>query len=198
MRGITTIDRQPGSDTTAIWVTSRRNLTADHMNAVVIDSSRDPDSTEKVRSLTRCSVVLATEGTVLDDMPIDGDPLMTSDLSALLKETEDTQQAILDAISTHKRKTRSSSLLSPTFPASPVLDGFRPETDDASARAFATANYVRAVWTIWLSTDEERRRRTTQPRTGASPWIMPDSMNGPIVPDFPPRFASRLIEQALV
>jgi hypothetical protein len=198
MRGICTIDRQPGSGTIAVWITGRADITASHTNAVVIDVTTDPDAMEKVRSLSRCCVVLSTEGTKLDGLPIDGDPLTRADVSDLLTEAEESQRRILDAITAYKRRTRSNSLVEPTFPPSPSLNQFKPETDEPSARAFATANYVRSAWTVWLSTDEERRRRTVQPRTGTSPWIMPEEMNGSTVPDFPARFASRLREQELV
>lgn len=198
MRGIATIDRQPNSETIAVWITGRTDLMAHHTNAVEIDAANDPNAIEKVRSLTRCCVVFATEGSVLDGMPIEGAPLSIADVAALLSEAQEAQTRILGAIADYKKRARSSALVAPTFPKPPTLDRFRPETPDASTNALAAANYVSAVWNVWLRTDEERRRRTAQPRTGKTPWIMPDSMNAPTVADFPTRFAARLREQALV
>lgn len=195
---IATIDRQPGSEIVAVWLTYRTDLNADHGNAVVIDTANDPDAMEKVRSLTRSAAVLITDGTVLDGLPIEGEPLTVSDITALLTEVEATERSILDAITAYKKRTRSSSLIEPTFPSAPSVDRLKPERDDAPARALATADYMRRVWSVWLRTDEERRRRTIQPRTGQTPWIMPDSMNAPTVSDFPTGFASHLHQQALV
>jgi hypothetical protein len=54
------------------------------------------------------------------------------------------------------------------------------------------------AWKSWLRTDEERRRRTVQPRTGVTPWAMPEAMNGPTVPDFPTHFSEHVHLQPLV
>ena len=88
--------------------------------------------------------------------------------------------------------------MEPVFPTSPTPDDFRPEADTPSARALATANFLSRAWTRWLQTDEERRRRTAHPRTGETPWIMPEAMNTPALEPFPAEFAGRLHEQALV
>lgn len=89
MRGIATIDRQPGSDEIAVWVTSRTELQAGHSNAVVINTASDPQAMEKVRSLTRCSAVLLTEGSTAEGLPLDGEPLTSAELQTLLIEIED-------------------------------------------------------------------------------------------------------------
>ncbi|MDP3970024.1 MAG: hypothetical protein Q8Q02_17300 [Nocardioides sp.] len=199
MRGIVTIDRQPDSDQIAVWVTSRADPSkTTHVNAVVIDAADDPDAVRKVRSLTRASVVLVTDGTDLPDLPIEGDPLTVADIEDLVAETDRTQAAILDAIADYKRRTRSKNLVEPVFPMPPTPADFRPEANTPPARALATANYAGRAWTRWLQTDEERRRRTTHPRTGETPWMMPDAMNSPALEPFPAEFAGRLHEQALV
>lgn len=198
MRGIAVIDRRVDATHVAVWITSRNGAQAGHANAVVIDAEADRDAVEKVRSLTRCCAVLATDGTKLDGLPIDGDPLGLADLAVLLDEVEAQQARILTAIADYKRRTRSKALIEPTFPARPAHEDFTPREDTASQRAFATANYVRAAWNMWLRTDEERRRRTEQPKTGKTPWIMPEDMNSATVPDFPEKFAARLHEQPLV
>lgn len=198
MRGIATIDRQPGSDEIAVWVTSRTELQAGHSNAVVIDTASDPQAMEKVRSLTRCSAVLLTEGSTADGLHFDGEPLTSADLQTLLVEIEDQQTAISDAVEQYKRSSRSKTLTEPKFPALPTPESFAYDGDGAGSRAFAQANLLQKAWTAWLQTDEERRRRTIQPRTGKTPWVMPEHMNAPNVSNFPAKFAERVHEQPLV
>ncbi|WP_250286043.1 hypothetical protein [Frankia sp. CiP1_Cm_nod2] len=199
MREIATIDRQPGSGTIAVWITRRtESLQARHVNAAAIDEAGDPLALEKVRLLTRCCVILVTEGSLLDGLPIEGEPLTVAALETLVAETEGHQQRILAALDAYKQHTRSKTLVSPAFPTSPKVDGFPPVEDTPSKRALATANFAACVWTTWLETDEERRRRTVRPKTGQSPWIMPEELNSQTVPDFPPVFAGRLHEQPLV
>lgn len=199
MRGIATIDRQPGSDTIAVWVTSRGpGDVVNNVNAVVMDAATDPDVIESVSSLTRCCAVLVTEGTTLDGLPIDGAPLRAMDLAALIDEVKSQQVRILEAVKAYKARTRSSTLIEPRFPADPKIEDFQPDEDAAARRAFSLANYAGRVWSTWLKTDVERRRRTVQPKTQVTPWIMPDDMNDQTTPDFPPSFAARLVKQPLV
>ncbi|WP_129985265.1 hypothetical protein [Nocardioides iriomotensis] len=169
-----------------------------HVNAVVIDTATDTDAVENVRSLTRCCSVLVTKGTDLDGLPIQGAPLDESDIAGLVTETETQQEVIAAAVAEHKRRTRSSSLKAPSFPTTPNPADHVPVEDTASGRAFAAANYLAAAWTAWLQTDEERRRRTTRPQTGETPWIMPEHMNSPQLARFPESFAARVHEQPLV
>ena len=198
MRGIATIDRQPGSDTIAVWITSQGALRAQNGNAVVIDAARDPEAMEKVRSLTRCCAVLVTEGSVLGGVPVQGDSLTPADISALVECTKEHQQAILDAIAEFKRGGGSKAHKEPTFPEPSSADDFVPSEDTPSQRAFTTANYIGTAWTAWLQTDEEHRRRTARPKTGDTPCMMPNEMNSPKVVVFPPAFAAKVHEQALV
>jgi hypothetical protein len=198
MRGIATIDRQSGSDTIAVWVTSASEGTkGQHVNAVVIDTATS-DATEKVRSLTRCCAVLVTEGTTLDGLPVEGKPLTSADIEDLVAETETHQDAIVEAVADYKRRTRAASVKFPTFPASPHAADYLPAEDTASGRAFAMANFLAKAWTAWLMTDEERRRRTARPKTGETPWIMPESMNSAHVAVFPDSLVARVFEQPLV
>ena len=118
--------------------------------------------------------------------------------SFALHEMKRTQEAITDAIIDYKRRTRSKNLVEPVFPPSPTPDDFRPEADTPQARALATANFLSRAWSRWLQTDEERRRRTAHPRTGKTPWIMPEAMNSPGPEPFPDAFADRLHAQAPV
>jgi hypothetical protein len=44
------------------------------------------------------------------------------------------------------------------------------------------------VWSAWLATEEQRVRRTINPRTGTPPWIMPEALGSPALAEFPPKF----------
>ena len=73
MRGIAIIDRQPGSDTIAVWATTRMPVEAHNVQcSPVIDAASDPGAVEKVRSLTRCCACSSPMGTVLDGLPVEG------------------------------------------------------------------------------------------------------------------------------
>lgn len=192
MRGVAVVDYQPNAGQLAVWIAARDGNQATNVNAVVIDMQDDPEATTKVHSLVHRCVVVGTEGTTLDGLPIEGNALGVADVSALLDEVEAQQSRILDAIADHKRRTRSTSLVEPTFPTRPAADDFVPVEDTASQRALSMANYFGRSWSAWLKTDEERRRRTVQPATGTTPWIMPESMNAATVSDFPEGFAGRL------
>ena len=198
MRSVTTIDRQPGGDIIAIWVTSRTHLEADHTNAVTIHADTDPRALEKVRSLTRCSAVLLTDGSTTEGLPVEGEALTTADLDLLLDEIAQHREAITRAVREYKRTSRSRTLAEPEFRALPSPADFEPVEDAAKSRAFALANLLRRTWTEWLRSDDERRRRTIQPKTGKTPWVMPEDMNAPDVPDFPAKFAALVHEQPLV
>ncbi|WP_298891720.1 hypothetical protein [uncultured Serinicoccus sp.] len=197
MRGIAVVDRQLDAGQIAVWNTSRDGDRATNVNAVVIDANNDPGATEKVLSLVHRCVVLRTEGTTLEGLPIEGEALDVADIAALLDEVEAQQSRILDAIADYKRAIRSRTLIAPTFPSRPSPEDFSPAEDTPSLRALTTANYFARAWTTWLETDEQRRRRTVQPVTGTSPWIMPESMNAATVPDFPASFTDRLYVQGI-
>lgn len=198
MHGIATIDRQPGSDSIVVWLTKRTEpLRADHTNAVSIDAASDSQAMEKVHSLTRCCAVLATEGSVLEGLPIEGEPLTVADIDALVAATEAHQRSILDAVGAYKRRTRSPSLKDPEFSKSPTAADFAPSDDSAAQRTLSTANYAARAWSAWLRTDEERRRRTTRPTTGETPWMMPEELNSSQVAPVPATLAARFYEQPL-
>lgn len=199
MRGIATIDRQLGSDTIVVWVTNRSSGEVKHTNAVEVDAADDAvDAVEAVRSLTRCCAVLVTGGSVLDGLPVEGDPLTTADIDAMVAATEEHQRAILQAVRDYKIRSGAKSLVSPNFAPSARAADFRPADDTAVERAFTTANYLSRAWSRWLTTDEERRRRTARPKTGETPWVMPDELNAPEVAVFPAAFAARFHEQPLI
>lgn len=198
MRGIATIDWQPNATEAAVWVTRRRGLEVGHVNAVRVDFTTKKDAKETIHALTRCSGVLLTKGSSLPPDFVDGSPLSVDDLTGFLMEVTDLRAAVLDAIDHYKRRTRSTSMTVPIFEPAPDVSASLSDRDDATARAFGTANYMQRLWTQWLRTDEERRKRTVQPRTGATPWVMPAEMNSDVVSDFPPRFADRVVVQPVV
>lgn len=197
MRGIATVDRQPDSDSIGIWVTNWTSspVAARHFNAVVVDVARDARFDEKVISLTRQTIVLLTEGSTFIGFPHEGTPLTVDDVNDMLDETDTWQERIVSAVETYRGPGKSPI---PTFPVRPKIEEFPAAEASASARAFATANFVRKAWAYWLDSDEERRRRTARPRTGETPWIMPGDMNSPDLAPFPPRFAGRVHLQPLV
>lgn len=199
MRGFATIDNQPGSDTAAVWITVQIEAQrAGHANAVCVNKGSDSDAPRKLRSLTRGYAVLLTEGSALDGLPVQGKPLSVADVEALVAETEDHQERITAAAAEYATRTRNKSLVPPTFPPSPLPSDYAPDQDTVTARALHTANYLARAWTAWLATDEQRRRRTTQPRTNKSPWMMPDDLNDPEVVVLPPGFSARAHAEPLV
>lgn len=193
MRAIATIDRQPANDEIVVWVTSRvEGLRALNTNAVRSDAAEDLLAMDKVRWLTQDCVVLLTEGSTLDGLPVEGLCLTLDDVEGLVSETEVRQRAIVSSVRDYKRRTNSGSLKEPTFTASPHASDFPPPDTTAVQRTLAAANFVSRAWTVWLETEEERRRRTVSPRTGVSPWMMPDELNSPHIAPLPPLLSARL------
>src|SRR5262245_13360693 len=98
MRGFAVIDNQPGSESLAVWITSHvAPQRAGNSNAVTIDRHNDPDALAKVRSLTRSHAVLLTDGSTVNSLPVEGDPLTVADIEALITETTEQQALILEA-----------------------------------------------------------------------------------------------------
>jgi hypothetical protein len=187
--GFAVIDRQVGHGVTAVWLTTR--ITSDrvgHTNAVCV-ADDDPDGSTKLRSLIADRAVILTAGS---EHPL---PLMTpiqvDTIGSLVTETTEYQRRIVEAVDAYVAKSRSKNLVRPDFPPAPVVPELR-ELPDAAQRALATANYVARAWSAWLATDEQRRRRTVDPRKGTSPWIMPDDMNSPDVAEFSSAFAEHV------
>jgi hypothetical protein len=199
VRRIITIDRQPGSDIIAIWTTTRTSrLEVSHTNANAIDAASNPDAVRITRSLTRDCAVLITDGSVLDGLPVEGEPLTREDIAAWVTATKEHQQDILAAMDDYKLRTRSNAIVSPAFVDGPDSADFVPTEDTATQRALSTADYLLRAWTLWLQTEEERRRRTARPKTGETPWMMPDQLNDPEVASLPAALAERIHAQPLV
>ena len=192
MLGFAAVDRRP--DTVAIWLVSRTDPDeASSTNAVVVDLA-DEHSLKKVHSLTRDRVVISTPGSDLSGLPIsDGHP--TELLGEFMEATRTHQRAIVEAVRSYVASRRGQKLVEPTFPADPQLPESWPET--CQDRALELAGLVSRVWTNWLVSDGERLRRTTQPRTGRTPWIMPEELNQPELLALPPALAEKLRPEPL-
>ncbi|MGB3286520.1 hypothetical protein [Mycolicibacter algericus] len=200
MLGFAIVDRQPSSEATAVWLTSRiedsrfkrdgdndelKSLRVNHTNAVVIANDDERYETT-IRSLTADRAVVLTGGTVA---PVPFVKPLTADVfDALIKVTAAYQQRIDDAVEAARSSTRK--LVDPDFPrAAPEL--IPDERDEPQFRALATADYVAAVWRFWLLTDAQRARRSlpTKTKTRVLPPIMPAELCDPQLTELPPEFA---------
>ncbi|MFJ1457880.1 hypothetical protein [Nocardia sp. N2S4-5] len=142
----------------------------------------------KVRALTADRAVVLTTGTA-PCMEF-AHALLIGEFDGLLTETARHQQRITQAVAEYASRTHNRNLVSPNFPAAPkfAID----KRDEPAYRAWSTANYIADVWSAWILTDEQRVRRTIEPRTGSSPWIMPEELGEPNLAMFPSEFAKRL------
>ncbi|MFP1155660.1 hypothetical protein BHQ21_25770 [Mycobacterium sherrisii] len=140
----------------------------------------------KVRALTIDRAVVLTHGTIppvpfIHAVGVDA-------FDGLVDETSAHQRVIADAVADYAARTRNRNLAMPDFPSAPKLK--MDQRDEPAYRALSVADYVASAWTAWLATDEQRVRRTIEPRTGKSPWIMPDGLADPVLAEFPPEFAA--------
>lgn len=185
MLGFAIVDRQPAENVTAVWLTCRlEGSRVNHTNAVVI-SHDDERYDEKIWALTADRAVVLTEGTTpprafAHHLTIDA-------FSALVEETALYQQRISDAITDYAARRKNKTLVVPEFGKPPTFK--LDDRDEPAYRALSVANYVAAVWSAWLSTDEQRARRTINPKTSKPPWIMPEALGDPEIADFPSKFA---------
>lgn len=185
--GFATVDRQPRADATAVWITSR---TGDNFvrntNAVVI-AHDDPEYRAKVRALTIGHSVVLTEGSTRE-LPFTH-AVGVDVFEYLIEATARLQDHIAAAITEYAER-KNATLVVPKY--LPVPELVIVEPDEPRFRALATANYLVAVWTAWLFTEEQRQRRTISPRTQETPWIMPAELNSPIIAALPAAFADRV------
>lgn len=194
MLGFAIVDRQPKADATAVWLTCRLDGSrVNHTNAVVI--SRDDNRHDvKVWNLTADRTVVLTDGT---EPPITFEhPLAIGAFTRLVEETSVYQQRIIEAVANYARSTKNKNLVSPVFGNRAEL---KPDgRDEPAYRALSAANYVRDAWAAWLATEEQRVRRTVNPRTGEPPGIMPEEMGSSALADFPPEFGQLVLPEPLV
>lgn len=195
MPGLAILDHQPEAARAAVWIVARDDEhNASSVNAVVVELAAGK-ATDTIADLIAGRAVILTEGSSPDGLAITGTPLIPEDVDALLDETRQLQECITDAVQAHKRRTRSKTLVEPFFNKAPHKADFHPREDTPQHRALALANYAAAAWQSWLITDMERLRRTVAPRTNKTPWIMPEDLNQAETSDFPPRFATKAVEQ---
>ena len=187
MLGFAAVDRR--SDAVAIWLVSRTNTAeASSTNAVVVGLA-DEHGLKKVHSLTRERVVITTPGSDLACLPIsNGHP--TTLLEEFIDATRSHQRAIVEAVRSYAASRKGQKLVEPTFPTEPQLPKTWPAT--CQDRSLELAGVVSRAWTNWLVSDGERLRRTTQPRTGKTPWIMPGELNQPELLALPPALTEKL------
>ncbi|MEV0342213.1 hypothetical protein AB0H49_24620 [Nocardia sp. NPDC050713] len=160
-------------------------------NAVVIRHD-DPDYLDKVRSLTRERSVVLTDGT---EPPVTFAHAVRIDaFDDLIEQTTRRQESICAAISDYARRKRTE-LVVPRFLPVPALTTL--ERNEPQLRALSVANYIGAVWTAWLFTEDQRLRRTVSPRTQETPWIMPAELNSPTIAVLPADFADRVKPEPL-
>jgi hypothetical protein len=55
-----------------------------------------------------------------------------------------------------------------------------------------------AAWAAWLATEEQRVRRTINPRTGKPPGVMPDELGSTELADFPAEFGKLVLQEPVV
>jgi hypothetical protein len=187
MLGFAIVDNQPAETETAVWLTSHIDgSSVNHTNAVVITHD-DERHDAKVWALTRDRVVVLTNGT---KPPIPFEHVLSLQaLDELLDETSAHQQLIADAVAAYAMRTKKRNVTVPEFSSAPTFT--IDDRDEPAYRALSVANYVAKVWSAWLATEEQRLRRTTEPRTGKTPWIMPEDLNSPLIANFPPKFGQK-------
>lgn len=178
MLGFATVDHQAGASNATVWLTSRTgDYSSGKTNAVCLNLS-DPEFAAKVHALTRDRIVVLTNGSAPDGLPIAG-WLAVDDLDLLGTETEKHQERICQAVQEARTAgPKKRSLVGPSF----ILAPRQPDRwgESSVERALATANYVSTVWDWWLAAEEQRCRRLN-----VDPPILPESLSSPEVAELP-------------
>lgn len=110
--------------------------------------------------------------------------------------TSEHQESIAAAVADYAARSKNRNLVVPAFSKAPHLK--MDSRDEPAYRALSLANYVAGVWAAWLGADEQRIRRTIDPRTGKSPWIMPEALGSPVLAEFPQEFAQLVRAEPVV
>lgn len=185
MLGFAVLDCQPKTARAAVWLTSRIGPTSvSHTNAVVVDLAEDASGLQKVHSLTRDRATILTSGSSADGLPLTVRIGSIGDIERWDAACLPHRQRINDAVSTYAKQARSPNLIRP-FGTGKLLDHEQASEDSPGARALQTATYLARVWTRWLQTEEERQRRTVNPKTETSPWMMPDGLDDLAIVEVP-------------
>ncbi len=184
----------------AIWIVGRVTpVDAASVNAVVVDVDEDPNADDKLRSLTQGRVTVLTNGSTAGPLPMVGRMLVLSDLASLAVATSVQQERILEAVrafaarpdaKTGRLPKTPRKIVVPEFNAIPIAADFPPRADTPPCRALAAANYLAALWSLWLQTEDERRRRAST--ANGDPWMMPDGLADRQIAELPSEFAEAL------
>jgi len=196
MLGFAVLDHRPNGDVAAVWLTSRISATrADHTNAVKVDLDAE-DALVKIHALTRDRLVVLTGGSTFDGLPIRSNPLTVDDLNSLTSEIKIRRRQIVEAVDAYAKKTKNRNLVRPAFKDLLLPDSFvAPEEEASTQRAFQLANFVARTWSDWLDADDERRKRSINPRTKKSPWIMPEHLSDSVIEEFPAALQERFVPE---
>lgn len=193
MLGFAVVDRQPKADATAVWLTCRDGSSVSHTNAVVV---RNDDDRYAIRmwNLTADRTVVLTSGS---EPPRAFDHAVgVAAFDGFVDETAAHRQNIETAVADYAARTKNKNLVVPEFVRTRPTLRVDPR-DQAEFRALAVANYIAAVWSAWLATEEQRVRRAINPRTGNTPWIMPAALGSPELAEFPPQFSKLVRSEPL-
>lgn len=185
MLGFAIVDRQSTADATAVWLTCREGALVRHTNAVVIPND-DERYDVTIWNLTADRAVVLTNGTT--PLRAFEHALGMDAFDGFIDETAAHRQLIGEAVADYAARTKNKNLVTPEFPMTRPRFEIDPR-DQPEFRALSVANYIAALWSAWLATDEQRVRRAINPRTGTTPWIMPEALGNPELAEFPPEFA---------
>jgi hypothetical protein len=116
-------------------------------------------------------------------------------VSAIAVDTEDLQARVEAALLAHALRPvqptgvaplRPRPFVPPDFPSPVVRPSERQAGSSPVDRSLAVANYVRRLWSAWLQTEDERRKRA-MPK-GSRPASMPAGLDSTEITELPLRF----------
>ncbi len=193
MLGFAIVDSQPDESATAVWLTSHvEGSRVGNTNAVVI-AHDDPQYDEKLYALTADRIVVLTDGTA---KPMSfKSSIDVAAFGRFADEVSAHQRDIANAIAEYSARTKNRALVTPKFPKIPSLT--MDDRDEPAYRALSVANFICGLWSAWIATEAERLRRTVNPRTDTTPWIMPEELGSQTLADLPPEFAALVESEPL-
>lgn len=199
MEGFAVVDAKAGGEAIAVWLVSRTDsLEVSNTNAVVLEGPLHGAEVVKFRQLVSGRVVLLTEESQGDELPLllPGHPAEA--LQELEAQTWKRRTQVVAAVReyasrpnpvTGKKPAKPRKLVAPNFVDSPVVtEAYDAELPEL--RALALANRVRGAWQAWLAADEERRRRSS-PLRGQGRPIMPTGLDSPELSEVPPELVGK-------
>lgn len=196
--GFAVVDAHPDCEEIAVWLVSL--IPGNHVaktNAVLVEDRHGGGRRDdQLRALTRDRIVVETPGSGPLPEFID----QPSSWGLVLRFGQIVQQhqdAIIRSVDDFARQAKNRKLARPDFSALPDLDSFVPGKS-AVLRALETAVVLEAVWRCWIESEDERVRRTVNPRTGKTPWMMPHELNDHLVNVLPGDLVSASRVQAVV